>query len=389
MCSEWSPERRDIYAVLGSPDSRVPVQAPADPKEARRLKGGNSFYCSGALGGCGGELTFAIGDVNVPHFRHQGGSRCSLISSKSLADRYTHLAMQEALRMWIETMPGFSCRLEVFIESGRTDVLVTGPSFEVALEVQRSGLSARDALERTAIYHQRANSVQWLYASREIVAYQAELADRGWSLRIWWGWAKKECRIGVSYESDNETETEVEIKEVGGPLGDWEVTARGLDSAHLRQAKEVVERRRAAERERQQQEAEDARLREAAKKAREAAARKRWAEEQRASQEALLETLKHTPEGLENKWPSSWPQIKGSPRQVTWAESIRARIVGLLREELVEQWLPEARGVPVARWLALQSVAAFWIHCRFTDTLAVVQMYERRFGSPGQPSNGE
>ncbi|MDE8670784.1 competence protein CoiA family protein [Pseudarthrobacter sp. H3Y2-7] len=382
MSNESFPERRDIYAVLGAPDSRVPVQAPEDRKEARRMKGGNSFYCSTALGGCGGELTFAIGDVNVPHFRHQAGSRCSLISSKSQADRYTHLAMQEALRSWIETMPGFSCRLEVSIENGRTDVLVTGPSFEVALEVQRSALSARNALERTAVYGQRANVVQWLYASKDIEAYKTELADRGWSLRIWWGWAKKECRIGVSYETDNETD--VEIKEIGGPLGDWEVTARGLASAHLRKAKEAVERRRAAERERQQQEAEDARLREEAKKAREVEVRKRRIEEQKASRAALLEALKHTPEGLENRWPSSWPQLRGSPSQVAWAESIRARAVALLREELVEEWLPEARGVPVALWLAIQSSASFWINCRFKDTLAIVQTYEHQFGSPGQ-----
>lgn len=383
MSIESFPERRDIYAVIGAPESRVPVQAPADRQEARRLKGGYSFYCSGALGGCGGELTFAIGDVNVPHFRHQAGSRCSLVSSKSLSDRYTHLAMQEALRTWIETLPGFSCRLEVFIESGRTDVLVTGPTFEVALEVQRSALSTRNALERAAVYSQRANVVQWLYASRDIEAYKAELADRGWSLRIWWGWAKRECRIGVSYESDNETE--VEIKEVGGPLGDWEITAYGLESVHLRKATAAVERRRAAERERQQQEAEEKAARESAEKVRKESARLRRIAEQRAAQEYLLEALKHTPEGLEDKWPLSWPQLKGSPNQVTWAESIRARIVGLLREELVEQWLPEARGVPVARWLALQSTAQFWIHCRFMDTLDMVRTYEHQFGSPGQP----
>ncbi|CAH0200838.1 hypothetical protein SRABI83_01901 [Arthrobacter sp. Bi83] len=60
--------------------------------------------------------------------------------------------------------------------------------------------------------------MQWLYASRDIEAYKAELADRGWILRIWWGWAKKECRIGVSYESDGDDG--VEIKEAGGPLTD-------------------------------------------------------------------------------------------------------------------------------------------------------------------------
>lgn len=70
MVSESTSERRDIYAVLGSPGSRIPVEAPADPKAAWRLKGGSAFFCSTALGGCGGELTFAIGDVNIPYFRH-------------------------------------------------------------------------------------------------------------------------------------------------------------------------------------------------------------------------------------------------------------------------------------------------------------------------------
>jgi hypothetical protein len=386
MHSESSSERRDIYAVLGSTDWRVPVMAPADPMEARRMKGGNAFYCSAALGGCGGELTFAIGDINVPHLRHQTGSRCSFISSKTLGDRYTHLAMQEALRSWIEVTPGFSCRLEAFIENGRTDVLVTGPSVEVALEVQRSALSARNARERTAVYSQRANAVQWLYAFRDIEAYKAELAEQGWSLRIWWGWAKKECRIGVSYETGSDDG--VEIKDVGGPLTDWEITARGLDSAHLRHAKESIELRHAAERARRREEAKEAEAREAAEKARKEVARLRHIAEQRAAQKALLEAPKQTPEGLEDKWPSSWPQLKGSPKQVTWAESIRVQTVRLLREELVEQWLPEARGVPVARWLALQSAAAFWINCRFLDTLEVVKMYEHQSGSSGQARSG-
>ena len=347
------------------------------------MKSGNTFYCSSVLGGCGGELTFAIGDINVPHFRHQAGSKCSFIASKSLRDLYTHLAMQEALRAWIEAMPGFSCRLEVSIENGRTDVLVTGPSFEVALEVQRSALTASRVLERTAVYSQRANIVQWLYASREIEAYKAELAERGWSLRIWYGWAKKECRIGVSYETD--TGAGVEIKEAGGALTDWTICPLGLDSAHLRKAKGSVESLKAAERQRRREEAEDAAAREAAKKAQKEAARLRRIAEQRAAQEDLLRALQHTPEGLENKWPSFWPPLKGSPKQVSWAETIRARAVALLREELVEEWLSEARGVPVARWLALQSAAQFWIHSRFMDTLALVQAYEHQYGSPKKP----
>lgn len=276
-------------------------------------------------------------------------------------------------------MQGFSCRLEASIETGRTDVLVTGPSFEVALEVQRSALSARNALERTAVYRRRANTVQWLYTSRDTQAYKTELADRGWSLRIWWGWARKECRIGVSYEADSDDG--IAIKEAGGPLSDWDISYEGLDSVHLRKAKASVERLKAEERERRLEQAREEAAREAAEKARKEVAQLRRIADQRAAQESLLRALQHTSEGLENKWPSFWPQLTGSPNQVTWAEATRAKAVYLLREELVQDWLPQARGVPVARWLALQSSAAFWINCRFNDTFAIVKSYEDQFGS--------
>ena len=359
MSSEAASEGHDIYAVVGSPASRMPVRAPADRVQARRLKGGNAFYCSTLLGGCGGELIFAIGDVNVPHFRHQAGSACALISSRSLSDRYTHLAIQEALRSWVERMPGFTCRLEVSIENGRTDVLATGPSFAVALEVQRSQLPARRAQERTRVYAQGANAVDWLYAYKDIDAHKAELADRGWSLRIWWGWASQECRIGVRYESG--TETEIEYKEIGGPLVEWEITSRGLDSRFLRVAKESVTGRREAARRKIEREASEASHQAAIKAQREAAARREAAERRRAARTLLLQQLQQTPEGLEGRWPSSWPNLQGSPRQVHWAEDLRARMIGLFRDELTKSWLDESRGTPVARWLALQTEAQFWI----------------------------
>jgi hypothetical protein len=143
MNSGFSPAERDIYAVLDSADSDLPVEAPADRTEAWRLKSGHTFHCSTALGGCGTELTFAIGEINRPHFRHRAGVRCALMGSGSVADRYTHLAIQNALHDWINGMPGFTCRLEVAVEEGRTDVLATGPGLEAALEVQRSQLADR------------------------------------------------------------------------------------------------------------------------------------------------------------------------------------------------------------------------------------------------------
>jgi hypothetical protein len=379
MCSQYASGERDIYAVLGSPDSGIVVRAPEDRNEARRLKSASTFHCSVVLGGCGGELIFAIGDVNIPHFRHQGGSKCSLVSSGSAADRYTHLAIQEALRSWIQGMPGFSCKLEVSIENGRTDVLATGPSFEAALEVQRSQLSSRNAQERTARYLHRASAVDWLYAYQNIDAHKAEIAERGWSLRIWWGWAKQECRLGVSYETG--IGPEAEVKQIGGPLSEWELTPAGLDSVHLRTAKESVRAWREAERLRIQEEADDAAHREAVKRQRDAAARKKAGEQQKAARDMLVEQLGRTPQGLEGGWPSHWPELKGSPRQVQWAEGLRAQMVEILREEIMMKWLDEDRGLPVARWLALQSSAGFWIQtCRYADLIDVLKLYENLFG---------
>lgn len=381
MCSQYAPRERDIYAVIDSPASGMPVRAPADRNEARRLKSAHSFHCSVVLGGCGRELIFAIGDVNVPHFRHQGGSKCSLMSSGSVADRYTHLAIQEALRSWIQGMPGFSCRLEVSIENGRTDVLAAGPSFEAALEVQRSKLSSYEAQERTARYLHRASAVDWLYASQDIDAHKAEIAERGWSLRIWWGWAKHECRLGVSYETGIGPDSEV--KQIGGPLSEWEVTSAGLDSVHLRTAKEAVCGWQEEERLRIQEEAADEAHREAVKRERNAAARKREAEEQKAARDRLIEQLRQIPEGLEREWPSHWPELKGSPRQVQWAESLRARMVGILRDEIMMKWLDKDRGLPLARWLATQPAAGFWIqNCRYADLIDVLKLHEGLFGRP-------
>ncbi|MGO4246347.1 competence protein CoiA family protein [Paenarthrobacter sp. RAF54_2] len=342
----------------------------------------NTFYCSTLLGGCGGELIFAIGDVNVPHFRHQRGSVCSLTASQSVADRYKHLAMQEALRSRIESMPGFTCRLEATIESGRTDVLATGPSFAVALEVQRSRLHERRATERTLVYAQGADAVDWLYADRDIDAHKAELANRGWSLRIWYGWAKRECRIGVRYESN--IDPELEYKEICGPLADWEITSRGLDSEHLRTARATVTGGREALRQKINQEASAAARRAAIKAEKEAAARLQEATRQRNARAQLLNQLQQTPDGLEEKWPTSWPELQGSPKQVHWAEELRARVIGWFLEELEKGWLDENRGIPVARWLALQTQAKFWIEiCGHHEELVdVLHWYEDLFGRP-------
>jgi hypothetical protein len=374
-------ESRELFAVIGSPDSRIPVRAPENRDLARRLKAANRFYCSSALGGCGGELTFAIGDVNVPHFRHHSGVRCALLSSNETRDRYTHLAIQEALRTWIETTLGLVCRLEVAIESGRTDILVSGPDFEVALEVQRSPLSALRAGERTNLYGGRADTVQWLFARKDIDAHKTELADQGWSLRVWWGWSAKECRIGVSYRCGDDVVAET--KDIGGPLTDWNITAFGLESAHLQSARESAHQRRLLEQDRAQQEAAEAARIHDQKEARDAEARRRYSQKQQATRDALRKQLIPLPESTDGIWPTTWPDLRGSEKQRAWAESIRSELVSALREELGQGFLTREIVRLIAHWLAQQTAAQFWIRNKDSEPIDIINHYEHDFDPSG------
>lgn len=92
----------NIYAVTGAADSRVVVTAPSDKHAARTLRSdvkasGMSFFCSVAMGGSGGKLKLAAGDIRLPYFSHQPMAACALTATTA-RDGYTHLAIQEALR---------------------------------------------------------------------------------------------------------------------------------------------------------------------------------------------------------------------------------------------------------------------------------------------------
>lgn len=378
MSEKYAPGERDIYAVLDSPDSDLPVCAPEDREKAWSLKAAHTFHCSTVLGGCGTELTFAIGEVNVPHFRHRTGVRCELMGSGSVRDRYTHLAIQNALCDWINGIPGFTCRLEVAVEEGRTDVLATGPDYEAAVEVQRSQLAPVAARERTARYRTRAAAVDWLFESTGIHAFRAELADRGYSLRVWWGWRKQECRIGVSYHAGEEPQPQE--KAAGGPLTDWHLTPEGLDSEHLRKAKQEVAQRMEALRRRSEGEAAQAAEEAAEKQEREAAARRRAVADELANYRSNEALLRGYSAGAGNQWPASWPVLAGSPKQVYWAAAIRVKVVGFLHEQLTHDWLDGDRCCPVAQWLAEQGSAKFWIEhlSRAWDVIDLLHVYDRR-----------
>jgi len=370
---------REIYAVLNSADSRAVVRAPLDRFEARRLKARNTFHCSSILGGCGQELTFAIGEMNVPHFRHRPDSACPIASSNSAPDRYTHLAIQKALQEWIQAMPGFDCQLEVLVDDGRTDVLAIGPNFEVSLEVQRSALTAASMMARTETYRHRTGAVDWLYEREGIDACQTEIATRGWTLRIWWGWSRMECRIGVSYLSG--TDPAPVVRQLGGQLTEWELTAHGLDSKHLRTAKTAVAHRNASLAADQAAEATQRMEREALL----AASRLQMLQrDQQRRDGEYARSRQHLALGSENfsfTWPAEWPMLVGSPKQLEWASRLRSGLVERLKRDIGSPWLSDDLAFRVAHWFAAQPTAKFWIdNCANRDLYEVMESYERLCG---------
>lgn len=137
-------QRHDsIYAVVGSPESRDVVSASADKHEARRMRSeaqdsGTPFFCSLAVGGCGSELKFAAGDIRIPYFSHAPHAVCAL-SDDAVRDGYTHLAIQEELKRWVEETTSLRCELEVTTldRKGRSDLVVrdADDSHRLGLEI--------------------------------------------------------------------------------------------------------------------------------------------------------------------------------------------------------------------------------------------------------------
>lgn len=193
-----------IYAVVGSPDSRDVVSAPEDKDAARRLRSeaqerGTPFFCSLAVGGCGSKLKLAAGDVRIPYFSHAPQAICDL-SEAAARDGYTHLAIQEALKRWIEGTTSLRCDLEVTTSDrrGRSDLVVrdTEESHRLGLEIQLSPLTHAEMQRRSIIYLQGMNRVQWLYGHEENQACQSQAVRYGYALRVRIDMATKECHLG-------------------------------------------------------------------------------------------------------------------------------------------------------------------------------------------------
>ncbi|MGO4856254.1 competence protein CoiA family protein [Arthrobacter sp. 2MCAF14] len=226
-----------IYAVVGSPEARDVVTAPAEKYAARRMRSEaqesrTSFFCSIAVGGCGSKLKLAAGDMRIPYFSHAPQAVCDL-SDATARDGYTHLAIQEELKRWIEGTTSLRCDLEVATSDrkGRSDLVVRDAedTHRLGLEIQLSPLTHAEMQRRSNIYLKCMNHVQWLYGHEEIQACRSQVERGGYAFRVRIDMETKECDLGYfGFHGGGSLQT------AWRPLRDWIVRRNGLYSPSIK-----------------------------------------------------------------------------------------------------------------------------------------------------------
>lgn len=151
-------------------DGRV-EECPTDPRRARVLAGrATSIRCFNTLG-CGAAMSVVAGQRNAPHFRHlreDGTCRMDQLhrgeQHRVARNMIVHRQMQEDLAAWAHGQ-GLEARLEVVStdRSCRTDLSLTLPERNLAIEVQRSPITAAALRERTRRYTRAFGQVVWLW----------------------------------------------------------------------------------------------------------------------------------------------------------------------------------------------------------------------------------
>lgn len=232
--------QNSIYSVVGSPDSRDVVSAPIDKDEARRIRSeaqerGTHFFCSLVVGGCGSKLKLAAGDIRVPYFSHATQAVCTL-SDAGARHGYTHLAIQEAVKRWIEGTTLLRCDLEVTTSDrkGRSDLVIRDAegSHRLGLEIQLSPLTHAEMQRRTSIYLQGMHHVLWLYGDEENQACRGQVERGGYALRVRIDMATKECDLG--YFGFHGARGIGSLQTTWLPLRDWIVRRNGLYSPSIK-----------------------------------------------------------------------------------------------------------------------------------------------------------
>lgn len=225
-----------IYAVVGAPDSRYVVAVPVDKYRARILRSeakasGSSFFCSLIVGGCGSKLKLAAGDIRVPYFSHSREAPCALTDA-SARDGYTHLAIQNALKIWVERKTTLQCELEVATSDrkGRNDLVVRNVTNtrRLGLEIQLSPLTHAEMQRRSAVYLKAVDHVQWLYGNQENQACWGEVETSGYTLCVRIDMQSLACDLGYfGFHGANKIGS---YQTTWRPLEDWIINPDGLFS---------------------------------------------------------------------------------------------------------------------------------------------------------------
>jgi competence protein CoiA len=170
--------------------------------EARSVgKDGGPYRCQG----CGEVLTLKKGRVVVHHFAHRPPVNCAGGAGESAEHYEAKLAIYDAL---LADPAVTEVRLEAPVgDTAVADVLAKIRGHWVAVEVQRSELTAALMAQRTANYHAKGVSVLWVaLASRE-------LAGVRYSPSAWERWVHFAYYGRIYYWTQGQTVTPYHLAE--------------------------------------------------------------------------------------------------------------------------------------------------------------------------------
>jgi hypothetical protein len=292
------------YAVLDGSDGSRPIRLPNDRNAALLMKSRHHglFWCSRAGGGCGASLIVAAGPILRPHFRHPSGSgdSCALARDPQRAmATYTHLAIQRALKVWLDGQ-GVTSRMEHrLVSGGRADIHVVVGDDAQTIEVQLSPMPGGEWLRRDALYRSEVSVVTWLYGPDVEARALDQVMERDVALQV---------------EPDFAGGGSVRIGTFDGQAVQWaelaacKLTPEGFWTPHI----------------------DDARARTIAWRAAEDAAARAEAEEEQARRRRLQEAAREREKGLERvqQTRQSLPPVHASDVvRYTWTLASQQKLV--------------------------------------------------------------
>jgi len=176
-------EQHVCHAVMDGRDGHRVIALPLAQESALLVKHRHSgrFWCSTAVGGCGAPLWVIAGPIRRPHFRHPLGSADSCVFGRDphrAKAAYTHLAIQRALKAWLDGQ-GHKSRMEHGLkDGGRADPHVVVGEDEQTIEVQLSPMPEAEWVGRDARYRSQVSVVTGLYGPEANARALGEMTER-------------------------------------------------------------------------------------------------------------------------------------------------------------------------------------------------------------------